>query len=78
MASIPSMSGMLMSISTMSGLSAIASSMARRPDSARPTTSMSLSKPSSLAEVVAGLGDVVDDEDADLVSHVVCSCAFVW
>ena len=30
---------------------------------------MSLSKPSSFVEVIAGLRDVVDDEDADLVCH---------
>ena len=46
-AAMPSMSGMLMSIRTMSGVSLPAISSASRPDAAAPTTSMSLSKPSS-------------------------------
>jgi hypothetical protein len=44
---MPSMSGMLMSISTTSGVSFIASWIASAPDAAEPTTSMSVSKPSS-------------------------------
>ncbi len=44
---MPSMSGMLMSIRTTSGESFVARSRASAPDAAEPTTSMSLSKPSS-------------------------------
>ena len=44
---MPSMSGMLMSISTTSGVSATAIRSASSPDPAAPTTSMSPSKPSS-------------------------------
>ena len=44
---MPSMSGMLMSIRTMSGMSFPAISSASRPDAAAPMTSMSVSKPSS-------------------------------
>jgi hypothetical protein len=44
---MPSMSGMLMSISTTSGVSDDASLMASPPEAAAPTTSMSPSKPSS-------------------------------
>ena len=48
-AAMPSMSGMLMSMRTMSGSSWAAISSASRPDAAAPTTSMSVSKPSSFA-----------------------------
>ena len=44
---MPSMSGMLMSIRTMSGFSSTAIWSASAPDPAAPTTSISLSKPSS-------------------------------
>ncbi len=44
---MPSMSGMLMSIRTTSGVRELARLMASLPDAAEPTTSMSLSKPSS-------------------------------
>src|ERR1035437_2368229 len=46
---MPSMSGMLMSMRTTSGRILAASSIASAPDDAAPTTSMSGSKPSSLA-----------------------------
>src|ERR1035437_444299 len=46
---MPSMSGMLMSIRTTSGRILAASSIASAPDDAVPTTSISGSKPSSLA-----------------------------
>ncbi len=41
------MSGMLMSMRTTSGVISLAISIASRPDAAAPTTSMSVSKPSS-------------------------------
>jgi hypothetical protein len=44
---MPSMSGMLMSMRTMSGVSLVASLRASTPDAAAPTTSMSPSKPRS-------------------------------
>ena len=44
---MPSMPGMLMSIRTTSGRSAVAISIASGPPAAAPTTSTSLSKPSS-------------------------------
>ena len=69
-AAMPSMPGMLMSIRTTSGLSRRPSRGPRARTRPTPTTSMSLSKPSSFVEVVARLGDVVDDEDTDLVGHL--------
>jgi hypothetical protein len=48
-AEMPSMSGMLMSIRITSGESLVASEIASEPEEAVPTTSMSCSKPSSLA-----------------------------
>ena len=47
MAAIPSISGMLMSIRTMSGRSFAAISSASAPDAAAPTTSTSFSNPRS-------------------------------
>jgi hypothetical protein len=45
---MPSIPGMLMSMRTTSGLSFVAISIASGPPAAAPTTSTSLSKPSSL------------------------------
>ena len=67
---MPSMSGMLMSIRTTSGLSRAAISSASRARRRRADDLDVALEAEQLREVVAGLGDVVDDEDADLVGHL--------
>ena len=66
---MPSMPGMLMSMRTTSGASCDAISIASRPDAAAPDDLDVRLEPEQLGEVLAGLGDVVDDDDADLVCH---------
>ena len=66
-AAIPSMPGMLMSITTMSGRSSMALVIASSPEPASPATSISLLEAQELREVIARLRDVVDDQDLDHV-----------
>jgi hypothetical protein len=71
------MSGMLMSMRTTSGWSVPACSIASLPDAATPTTSMSLSKPSSFVRW-SRLWDVVDDEDSDRSAMVLAISGCGW
>ena len=66
---MPSMPGMLMSISTTSGVRLAGQLDGFRPGCGRPDDLEIALEAEQLGEVVAGLRDVVDDEDADLVWH---------
>ena len=58
-----------MSMRTTSGTSRAAISRASRPDAAAADHVDVAFEAQELRQVVAGLGDVIDDEDADLVGH---------
>ena len=67
---MPSMSGMLMSIRTTSGVSGDGE-LERLGAGRRRADHVDVAlEAEQLREVVAGLRDVVDDEDADLVGHL--------
>ena len=69
-AAMPSMSGMLMSMRTTSGSSLGRHLDGLAPGRRRPDDLDVRLEAEQLREVIAGLRDVVDDEDADLVCHV--------
>ena len=70
-AAMPSMSGMLMSIRTTSGVSSAASLSASIPEDGRTDHLDVALETEQLRQVVAGLRNVVHDEDTDLVGHLV-------
>ena len=67
---MPSMSGMLMSIRTTSGLQPDGHLEGLAPGRRRADHVDVALEAEELREVIAGLGDVVDDEDADLIGHL--------
>ena len=68
-ASIPDISGIRRSISTIAGRCSAACSTASRPVSASPTSTRSGARSDEAAQAVAVDGVVVGDQDADLVGH---------
>ena len=69
-AAMPSMSGMLMSMRTMSGVEPGRHLEGLTTRRGSPDDLDVALEAKQLREVIAGLRDVVDDEDADLVCHV--------
>ena len=67
---MPSMSGMLMSIRTTSGRELGGHLEGFAPGRGGADHVDVALEAEQLREVIAGLGDVVDDEDADLVGHL--------
>ena len=77
-AAMPSMSGMLMSISTTSGLESgghLQGLATGRGGADHVDVALEAEQ---LRQVIAGLGDVVDDEDTDLVGHLALVGPCCW